>query len=177
MVKIKLSLKRVFKVVCCLTLIAIHLEGIAQEYGQNGMVVSSNAVASKVGSAVLKKGGNAIDASIATALALAVTHPSAGNIGGGGFLVFRNATGEVTTIDFREKAPLAASPNMFLDSQGKLIKDSNHEGLKSVGVPGTIAGLYMAHQKYGKLPWRELVQPSVDLAKKGFTKAWDHEIF
>ena len=86
------------------------------------MVVSSNAVASKVGVDILKKGGNAIDASIATAFALEVTHPGAGNIGGGGFLVFMNAAGKVTTIDFREKAPLAATPNMFLDSNGKLME-------------------------------------------------------
>jgi len=141
----------------------------AQVYGQHGMVVSSNAIASQVGIDILKKGGNAIDASIATAFALEVTHPSAGNIGGGGFLVFMQASGEVTTIDFREKAPLAASPTMFLDKNGKLIKESNHEGLKAVGVPGTVAGLYLAHQKYGKLKWADLLQPSVDLAKSGFT--------
>lgn len=141
----------------------------AQVYGQHGMVVSSNAIASQVGIDILKKGGNAIDASIATAFALEVTHPSAGNIGGGGFLVFMQASGEVTTIDFREKAPLAASPTMFLDKNGKLIKDSNHKGLKAVGVPGTVAGLYLAHQKYGKLKWADLLQPSVDLAKSGFT--------
>lgn len=168
----KLFVKKIFRAGCLITLLFSHSKNTAQVHGQNGMVVSSNAVASKAGIEVLKRGGNAIDASIATAFALQVTHPTAGNIGGGGFLVFMNATGEVTTIDFREKAPLAASPNMFLDSQGKLIKGSNHDGLKSVGVPGTIAGLYMAHQKYGKLPWRNLVQPSVDLAKKGFTMPW-----
>ncbi len=172
MTKNKLSVKRVFQFVCLFILLSIHSVGIAQVYGQNGMVVSSNALASKAGIDILKKGGNAIDASIATALALAVTHPTAGNIGGGGFLVFMNAAGVVTTIDFREKAPLAASPTMFLDAEGKLIKESNHEGIKSIGVPGTIAGLYMAHQKYGKLPWRELVQPSVDLAKNGFRMPW-----
>lgn len=145
---------------------------IAQVYGQHGMVVSSNAIASQVGIDILKKGGNAIDASIATAFALEVTHPSAGNIGGGGFLVFMQASSEVTTIDFREKAPLAASPTMFLDKNGKLIKDSNHKGLKAVGVPGTVAGLYLAHQKYGKLKWADLLQPSVDLAKSGFTMPW-----
>lgn len=138
-----------------------------QTYGKNGMVVSDNAVASQVGVDILKKGGNAIDASIATAFALAVTHPQAGNIGGGGFLVFRDANGKSTTIDFREKAPLLASPDMFLDTKGNLIKGSNHEGLKSVGVPGTVAGLYLAHQKYGVLPWKDLVQPSVDLAENG----------
>lgn len=139
----------------------------AQTYGKNGMVVSDNAVASQVGTDILKKGGNAIDASIATAFALAVTHPQAGNIGGGGFLVYMDANGKSTTIDFREKAPLLASPTMFLDESGSLIQGSNHEGLKSVGVPGTVAGLYLAHQKYGALPWKDLVQPSVDLAEKG----------
>ncbi len=168
----KLSVKMLFQAICILALTSVQTEGIAQVYGQNGIVVSSNAIASKAGVEVLKKGGNAIDASIATALALAVTHPTAGNIGGGGFLVFLNAKGNVTTIDFREKAPLAASPNMYLDGQGKLINGSNHDGLKSVGVPGTIAGLYMAHQKYGKLPWRDLVQPAVDLAKNGFMMPW-----
>ena len=148
-------------------------KGNAQVYGQNGMVVSSNILASQVGIDILKKGGNAIDASVATAFALAVTHPKAGNIGGGGFLVFMNAAGEATTIDFREKAPIAASANMFLDSTSKLFKGINHNSLKTVGVPGTVAGLYMAHQKYGKLPWKELVQPSIDLAKNGFVMSWD----
>jgi gamma-glutamyltranspeptidase / glutathione hydrolase len=145
----------------------------AQVYGQNGMVVSSNILASQVGIDILKKGGNAIDASVATAFALAVTHPKAGNIGGGGFLVFMNAAGEATTIDFREKAPIAASANMFLDSTSKLFKGINHSSLKTVGVPGTVAGLYMAHQNYGKLPWKDLVQPSIDLAKNGFVMSWD----
>ncbi|MBP9792671.1 MAG: gamma-glutamyltransferase [Flavobacterium sp.] len=155
------------------TLLVLNpFKSTAQTFGQNGMVVSSNTVASQVGVTILKKGGNAIDASIATAFALAVTHPEAGNIGGGGFLVFRKASGEATTIDFREKAPLAATPNMFLDSNGKLIENSNHDSAKAIGVPGTVAGLYLAHQKYGKLPWRELVQPAVDLAQKGFTMPW-----
>ncbi|MBL0051824.1 MAG: gamma-glutamyltransferase [Bacteroidetes bacterium] len=165
-------MEKTFWTVCLMTILLSHSKSIAQVYGQNGMVVSSNMLASQVGVNILKKGGNAIDASIATAFALAVTHPSAGNIGGGGFLVFMNAAGEGTTIDFREKAPLAATANMFLDSAGKLIEGSNHNGLKAVGVPGTVAGLYLAHQKYGKLPWQELVQPAVDLAKKGFIMSW-----
>lgn len=144
----------------------------AQTYGRNGMVVSDNFIASEVGVEILKKGGNAIDASIATAFALAVTHPEAGNIGGGGFIVFMKPDGEVTTFDFREKAPLAASPTMFLDENGDFIPDSNSLGLKSVGVPGTVAGLYEAHQKYGKLPWSTLVQPAIDLAKNGFVMTW-----
>ncbi len=141
-------------------------------YGKNGMVVSDNTIASQVGVDILKKGGNAIDASVATAFALAVTHPEAGNIGGGGFLVFMNSNGEVTTFDFREKAPLAATPTMFQNASGDLIENANHEGLKAVGVPGTVAGLYLAHQKYGKLPWADLVQPSVDLAQNGFPMPW-----
>jgi len=103
----------------------------------------------------LKKGGNAIDATVATALSLAVTHPEAGNIGGGGFIVFMKSDGEATTFDFREKAPSAASPTMFLDENGKIRDNSNHKGLLFCGVPGTVAGLYQAHQKYGKLPWAE----------------------
>ena len=148
-------------------LLSINSFGQPQTYGKNGMVVSDNAVASQVGTDILKKGGNAIDASIATAFALAVTHPQAGNIGGGGFLVYRDANGNSTTIDFREKAPLLASPEMFLDKSGNLVQGSNHQGLKSVGVPGTVAGLFLAHQKYGKLAWKDLVEPSVDLAENG----------
>lgn len=131
------------------------------------MVVSDNALASEVGVAILKKGGNAVDAAVAAAFSLAVTHPQAGNIGGGGFIVYLNGFGTATTIDFREKAPLQATSDMFLDENGNLIEGSNHRGLKSVGVPGTVAGLFLAHQKYGSLPWKELVQPSVDLAKNG----------
>ena len=171
--KINLNkMKKLFTAVFLISLLLSHSKSPAQVYGQNGMVVSSNRLASQVGLDVLKKGGNAIDASIATAFALAVTHPEAGNIGGGGFLVFMNAAGEVTTIDFREKAPLAATANMFADDTGRLIEGSNHNSLKAVGVPGTVAGLYMAHQKYGKLPWQDLVQPSVNLAKKGFIMPW-----
>jgi gamma-glutamyltranspeptidase/glutathione hydrolase len=156
-------------------------EALAQTISRNGMVVSSSKIASEVGIEIMKKGGNAIDASVATAFALAVTHPSAGNIGGGGFLVFMDSTGNTTTIDFREKAPLKASPTMFLDDAGKLTNGinlygeqstMNHVGAKSIGVPGTVAGLYQAHQKYGKLPWADLLQPAIDIAEKGFPLTW-----
>ncbi len=156
-------------------------DAIGQTYARNGIVVSSSKIASEVGIEILKKGGNAIDASVATAFALAVTHPTAGNIGGGGFLVYMDSAGTTTTIDFREKAPLKASSDMFLDDAGNLPKGinlygrestSNHIGLKSVGVPGTVAGLYLAHKKYGNLPWPDLVQPSIDLAKNGFQLTW-----
>ncbi|MFT5668422.1 MAG: gamma-glutamyltranspeptidase/glutathione hydrolase [Vicingaceae bacterium] len=154
---------------------------ISQTYARNGIVVSSSKIASEVGIDILQKGGNAVDASVATAFTLAVTHPAAGNIGGGGFLVFMNSSGITTTIDFREKAPLKASPKMFLDEGGTLTKGKNlsgkestvnHIGAKSIGVPGTVAGLYLAHQKYGSLPWADLVQPAIDIAENGFPLTW-----
>lgn len=153
-------------------LLFFPLASFSQTYAENGMVVSDNVIASQVGVDILKKGGNAIDAAIATAFALEVTHPEAGNIGGGGFMVFLKSDGDVTTFDFREKAPLAATPAMFLDENGKIKDNSNHNGLLAVGVPGTVAGLFQAHEKYGKLPWADLVKPSVELAKKGFTMSW-----
>ena len=152
-----------------------------QVYARNGIVASSSKIASEVGIDILKKGGNAIDASVATAFVLAVTHPSAGNIGGGGFLVFMDSSGVATTIDFREKAPIKASPSMFLDDDGNLPEGTNlygrqasmhHIGAKSIGVPGTVAGLYLAHKKYGSLPWADLVQPSIDIAENGFPLTW-----
>ncbi|MUP47479.1 gamma-glutamyltransferase [Gramella sp. BOM4] len=135
---------------------------------ENGMVVSSHHLASDVGRDILKKGGTAVDASVATAFALAVTLPAAGNIGGGGFLIYHGEDGETTSFNFREKAPLAATREMYLDENGKVKDNSNHEGILSVGVPGTVAGLYKAHQKYGKLAWKDLVQPAIDLAENGF---------
>ena len=162
------TVKSIYVLLSAILFPLVNFNSIAQVVAPNGMVVSSNTIASQVGIDILKKGGNAIDAAIVTAFALAVTHPTAGNIGGGGFLVFMPDSGEVTTIDFREKVPLAATPTMFLDDKGKLPKNNNHEGLKTVGVPGTVAGLYLAHQKYGKLKWADLVQPAIDLAKNGF---------
>ncbi len=134
---------------------------------RQGMVVSSERRASEVGLSILKAGGNAVDAAVATAFALAVTYPGAGNLGGGGFLVLHAKDGRVTTFDFRERAPLAASPTMFLDENGKIRDNSNHEGILSAGVPGSVAGLELAHRKYGRLPWNELLQPAVRLAGKG----------
>jgi len=111
-----------------------------------GIVTSSHKLASQAGAKILSNGGNAIDASIATAFALAVTLPSAGNIGGGGFLVYRGEDGTETTFNFREKAPLAATETMYLGDDGKIKDNANHDGLLAVGVPGTVAGLYQAHQ-------------------------------
>ncbi len=143
------------------------LGGRYPTYAKNGMVVSASMVASEVGRDILKQGGNAIDAAVATAFALAVTWPTAGNIGGGGFILYADKNGKATSIDFREKAPLAASPKMYLDKDGKLIRGMNGEGLLSVGVPGTVAGLHLAHTRYGKLPWAKLVDPAIKLASKG----------
>ncbi|HEX9310254.1 MAG TPA: gamma-glutamyltransferase, partial [Gemmatimonadaceae bacterium] len=135
---------------------------------QHGMVVSASAIASEAGRNVLATGGNAVDAAIATGFALAVTYPVAGNIGGGGFMVIRFPDGRATTIDFREAAPQRASPDMFLDSAEKYSYQTHHESYKSVGVPGTVAGFVLAHQKYGKTPWARLVDPAVHLAADGF---------
>lgn len=140
---------------------------------RQGMVVSNHFLASEAGRDVLKAGGNAIDAAVATAFALAVTLPAAGNIGGGGFIVYHTAGGMATTINFRETAPKAATERMYLGPDGEVRDDSNHEGLLSVGVPGTVAGLWLAHQKYGKLPWARLLQPAVELAEKGFPSTWE----
>ncbi len=136
--------------------------------GQHGMVVSASAIASKAGSDVLAAGGNAVDAAIATGFALAVTYPAAGNIGGGGFMVIRMPDGRATTIDFREKAPAAASAEMFLDSTGAYSSRIHHRSHYAVGVPGTVAGFALAHGKYGKLAWKSLVDPAVKLSGDGF---------
>jgi gamma-glutamyltranspeptidase / glutathione hydrolase len=135
---------------------------------QHGMVVSQNEIASQAGVDVMKAGGNAIDAAIATAFALAVTHPTAGNIGGGGFLVFRPSTGEPVTYDFREMAPKKANPKMWLDEKGEYSYDKHHLSYLSVGIPGTVAGLHMAWKENGSLPWERLVEPAIHLARDGF---------
>ena len=132
------------------------------------MVVSASTIASEIGNSVLAAGGNAVDAAIATGFALEVTFPFAGNIGGGGFMVIRFPDGRATTIDFREKAPLKANAKMFLDSTGKYSSTIHHNSHIAVGVPGTVAGFALAHQKYGKAKWSSLVDPSVKLAKDGF---------
>src|SRR5258708_732370 len=133
-----------------------------------GMVITTSAPASDVGAAVLRKGGNAVDAAVATAFALAVTHPSAGNIGGGGFMVIRPARGRPITIDYRERAPGKSTQTMYLDSTGKIARQLTATGYLAPGVPGTVRGLSMAHQKYGKLSWKTVMMPAVDLAEKGF---------
>lgn len=134
---------------------------------QKGMIVSAREEASKIGVEIMKKGGNAFDAMVATELALAVAYPYAGNIGGGGFMVFRKANGEVGSLDYREKAPLAATKDMFLDKNKNVIKGKSTETPLAIGVPGTIAGVFAVHKKYGSLPMSEIMKPVIALAEKG----------
>lgn len=135
---------------------------------EHGLVTSAHELASLAGLEMLQRGGNAVDAAVATGLALTVVYPFAGNIGGGGFMVVRFPDGKTTTIDFREKAPARATPDMFTDSTGAYSSRVHHNSHKSVGVPGTVAGFAHAHQKYGKVSWTKLVDPAVKLAGDGF---------
>ncbi len=145
---------------------------------KRGMVVSSHYLASAAGVKILTNGGNAVDAAIATGFALAVTLPSAGNIGGGGFMLVHGEDGKVTAFDFREKAPAAAHVKMYLDENGSYSKPVNHEGYLAVGVPGTIAGFFLAHEKHGRKPMAELIAPAIELAEQGFAVSWGlHEDF
>jgi gamma-glutamyltranspeptidase/glutathione hydrolase len=141
--------------------------GSAPARAKLGMVITQSDIASQVGFTVIKDGGNAIDAAVATAFALAVTHPTAGNIGGGGFLVYRPAKGEPMSFDFREMAPARSSPEMWL-TDGKYDFDKHHNSHLSVGVPGTVAGLYLAWKEQGSKPWKDLMAPAIALARDGF---------
>ena len=136
--------------------------------GQSGMVVSAHPYASEIGLEILKKGGNAMDAACAVEFALAVCYPAAGNIGGGGFWIARDSSGQVFALDYREMAPSAASRDMYLDSLGEVIPGKSTSTVFASGVPGTVAGMVEAHQKFGKLEWKDIVQPAIDLASKGF---------
>ena len=135
---------------------------------EKAMVVSAREEASKIGSDILEKGGNAYDAMVATHFALAVVYPVAGNIGGGGFMVYRNSDGTKGALDFREKAPITAHKDMYLDSLGNIIKDKSTLGAHAVGIPGSVAGAFEVYKKLGSLPLKELIQPSIDLARNGF---------
>ncbi|HEX6099614.1 MAG TPA: gamma-glutamyltransferase [Thermoanaerobaculia bacterium] len=132
------------------------------------MVASTSEIASRVGADVMKRGGNAVDAAVAVGLALAVTWPSAGNLGGGGFMLIRRADGTTEAIDFRERAPLAASRDMYLDAQGNVVPKMSTDGYRAVAVPGTVAGLVLAHKRHGKLKWEDLVEPARRIAAEGF---------
>ena len=135
---------------------------------QKAMVVSAREEASRIGSEIMQQGGNAFDAMVATEMALAVCYPNAGNLGGGGFMVYRTHQGEVGALDFREKAPLRANRDMFLDENKKYLQDKSKTGGLAVGVPGTIAGIFKAHKKFGSLPMQTILRPVILLAKNGF---------
>jgi gamma-glutamyltranspeptidase/glutathione hydrolase len=132
------------------------------------MVVTAQHYATQVGVDVLKKGGNAVDAAVAVGYALAVVYPAAGNLGGGGFMTIQLADGRKTFLDFREKAPLAATPNMYLDASGNVIKGLSTTGHLAVGVPGTVSGLELARAKYGTMKRAQLIAPAIGFADKGF---------
>ncbi len=154
--------------ICCI-LVLSSLENQAQKelITSKAMVVSAREEASQIGIEILKKGGNAFDAMVATELALAVAYPYAGNIGGGGFMVYRKANGEIGALDYREKAPLAATKEMYLDQNGAVIPNLSVNGALAIGVPGTIAGIFAVHEKFGKLSMDEIMKPVIALAKRG----------
>ena len=135
----------------------------------SGMVVSAHPQSSEIGVKILQNGGNAVDAAVATEFALSVCYPEAGNIGGGGFMLIRTSDGKTDVIDYREKAPMAASRDMYLDKKGIVTEGLSTETHLASGVPGTVAGMIYAHSKYGKLPFREVIQPAIDIADNGFT--------
>jgi gamma-glutamyltranspeptidase / glutathione hydrolase len=142
-------------------------DGLRPTHVRRALVVSVHAEASKVGSEILRKGGNAVDAAVATGFALAVVHPAAGNIGGGGFMLVRMASGELHFLDYREKAPKAATRDMYLDSKGNVIPDASLVGYKAMAVPGSVAGLAYAEQHWGKLGLRTVMEPAISLARDG----------
>ncbi|MDM0076504.1 gamma-glutamyltransferase [Variovorax sp. J2P1-59] len=146
----------------------LHAASVAPVAAENGMVVSAQHLATKVGVDVLKRGGNAIDSAVAVGYALAVVYPAAGNLGGGGFMTVQLADGRKTFLDFREKAPLAATANMYLDKDGNVIKGLSTNGHLAVGVPGTVSGLELAREKYGTMKRAALIAPSIALAERGF---------
>ena len=166
-------MKRFFLLLLVVSVVACHSgkspERITGLVTDSAMVVSAHPLASAVGAAILRKGGNAVDAAIATQFALAVVFPAAGNLGGGGFMILRQHTGSTAALDYREKAPSAATPAMYLNEQGDVITGLSERGHLAAGVPGTVAGLAEAHKRFGKLSWKELVQPAIDLALYGFT--------
>lgn len=142
-------------------------------HAQHAIVASVHELASRAGVEMMQAGGNAVDAAVATGFALAVVHPQAGNLGGGGFLLLRKTNGEVRFIDFREKAPAAAARDMYLDAQGNVIENASVIGYKSIGVPGSVAGLVYAEKKYGKLSLEKVMAPAIKLARDGFPLAWE----
>src|SRR5437870_12495813 len=164
-----MSKSRFFIVVVACALLSITIGAISVPVrAQRAMIASQNEIASRIGADAIKDGGTAVDAAVATAFTLAVVHPTAGNIGGGGFIVYRPAKGDPVAYDFREVAPAKASPTMFVQGW-KYSSEAHHNSYLAVGVPGTVAGLHLAWKEQGKLPWKRLVDPAIALARDGFT--------
>jgi gamma-glutamyltranspeptidase/glutathione hydrolase len=163
-------LKKLLCTVAATVVLVLPLGGAAEEgvASKDGLVVCTSTPACDAGASILARGGNAVDAAVATAFALAVTHPSAGNIGGGGFMVVRAPNGEATTFDYRERAPKKSTRKMYM-RDGKVDISLTNYGYIAPGVPGTVRGLALAHKRFGKMPWKDLVMPAVDLAENGFT--------
>jgi gamma-glutamyltranspeptidase/glutathione hydrolase len=151
----------------------VAADGLRPVHAKHAIVVSVHQEASKAGVAVMQQGGNAVDAAVATGFALAVVHPAAGNIGGGGFMLLRLANGEIHFLDYREKAPKAATRDMYLDANGNVIPDASLVGYKAVGVPGSVAGLVYAQKHWGKLPLRTVMQPAIRLARQGVALTYE----
>src|SRR5438105_9353684 len=162
------ALRRCAAMLATLFLSVAHAASIAPVGGERGMVVTAHQLATKVGVEVLKRGGNAVDAAVAVGYAMAAVYPAAGNLGGGGFMTIQMADGRKTFLDFREKAPLAATPNMYLDSAGNVIKGASTKGHLAVGVPGSVAGLEYAREKYGTRSRGALIAPAIGFAERGF---------
>jgi gamma-glutamyltranspeptidase/glutathione hydrolase len=141
-------------------------------HAQHGIVVSVHELASRAGVEIMQAGGNAVDAAVATGFALAVVHPPAGNLGGGGFMLIRMAEGKIHFLDYREKAPAAATRDMYLDPQGNVIEGASEIGYKAIGVPGSVAGMVYAEQKYGKLTLKQVMAPAIRLAREGYALSW-----
>jgi gamma-glutamyltranspeptidase/glutathione hydrolase len=167
----------VFCSVCVLLGAPVSAAPLRPTHTSHAIVTSVHELASRTGVKILQSGGNAVDAAVAVGFALAVVHPQAGNLGGGGFMLLRNTNGETHFIDFREKAPAAATENMYLDAQGNILPDSNPNssivGYKSIGVPGSVAGLVYAEKKYGKLSLEKVIAPAIKLARDGFALAYE----
>src|SRR5208337_410261 len=142
-------------------------------HAQHGIVVSIHELASRAGVEIMQGGGNAVDAAVATGFALAVVHPAAGNVGGGGFMLVRMADGKTHFLDYREKAPAAARRDMYLDAQGNVIEGASKIGYKSIGVPGSVAGMTYAEQKWGKLTLKQVMAPAIKLARDGYPLTWE----
>lgn len=160
-------MKNITFLCCFLSIFSFAQQNPTGLVTSKAMVVSARAEASKIGADIMNRGGNAFDAMVGTELALAVAFPFAGNIGGGGFMVYRKANGEVGSLDYREKAPLAASKDMFLDADGNVIKGKSTETALAIGVPGTVAGVFAVHKKYGSMRMSEILKPVIALAERG----------